>query len=52
MKEPGASEKAIRDQPPSAFGDSTTFDAVAFKDANKGRSTKAIVEQVHDGSTV
>lgn len=50
--EPGALGKAVRDVPSSAIGDSSTFDAVAFKDANKGKPIKAIVEQVRDGSTL
>ena len=52
MQEAGASEKSIRDLPPSAIGDSGNFDARGFLDANKGKSMKAIVEQVRDGSTV
>ncbi|KAK2974139.1 hypothetical protein RJ640_021430, partial [Escallonia rubra] len=51
-REPGASEAAIRNLPPSAIGDSGNFDTRGFLDANKGRSLEAIVEQVRDGSTV
>lgn len=45
-------EGSIRNLPPSAIGDSGTFDAVAFLEANKGKPMEAIVEQVRDGSTV
>lgn len=51
-KDPGASESAIRDLPPSAIGDAGNFDAMGFLAANKGKSMKSIVEQVRDGSTV
>eukprot|EP00252_Welwitschia_mirabilis_P024927 TRINITY_DN7610_c0_g1_i1.p1 TRINITY_DN7610_c0_g1~~TRINITY_DN7610_c0_g1_i1.p1 ORF type:complete len:993 (+),score=268.32 TRINITY_DN7610_c0_g1_i1:311-3289(+) len=51
-KEPGASEKAIRDIPPSAIGDSSSFDAAALLVANKGKPLEAFVEQVRDGSTL
>ncbi|KAF6168723.1 hypothetical protein GIB67_013105 [Kingdonia uniflora] len=51
-KEPGASEAAIRDLPPSAIGDASNFDAMALLASNKGGSMQGIVEQVRDGSTV
>nr|XP_043637792.1 ribonuclease TUDOR 1-like [Erigeron canadensis] len=44
-KSPGATADAIRNLPPSA-----DFDANGFLAANKGRSMKAIVEHVRDGS--
>ncbi|KAJ6800938.1 ribonuclease TUDOR 2-like [Iris pallida] len=50
--DPGASESAIRDLPPSAIGDASNFDAMGFLAANKGKPMKGIVEQVRDGSTV
>lgn len=52
MQEAIASEKSIRDLPPSAIGSSSNFNAKDFLEANKGKSMKAIVEQVRDGSTV
>lgn len=51
-KEPGASEKSIRNLPPSAIGDPSNLDAMGLLDANKGRPMQGIVEQVRDGSTV
>ncbi|XP_026377143.1 ribonuclease TUDOR 1-like [Papaver somniferum] len=51
-KEPGASEAAIRDLPPSAIGDPSNLDAMALLAANKGKPMQGIVEQVRDGSTV
>ncbi|KAF5186290.1 Ribonuclease [Thalictrum thalictroides] len=51
-KVPGASEKAIRDLPPSAIGDPSNLDAMGLLAENKGRPMEAIVEQVRDGSTI
>ncbi|CAH9104639.1 unnamed protein product [Cuscuta europaea] len=51
-REPGASETSIRNLPPSAIGDSSTFDAMGLLDANKGKTMKAVVEQIRDGSTL
>ncbi|KAL5724528.1 Translin-1 [Ranunculus cassubicifolius] len=51
-KVPGASEKAIRDLPPSAIGDPSNLDAMGLLEANKGTPMEAIVEQVRDGSTI
>jgi staphylococcal nuclease domain-containing protein 1 len=51
-KEPGSAEESIRDLPPSAIGEASGFDAKGFAVENKGKSLKAIVEQVRDGSTV
>ncbi|GLT39904.1 hypothetical protein SLA2020_140700 [Shorea laevis] len=47
-----AAEASIRNLPPSSIGDSSNFDAKGLVDANKGKTLKAIVEQVRDGSTV
>ncbi|OVA17327.1 Tudor domain [Macleaya cordata] len=52
LQEPGASEAAIRDLPPSAIGDPSNLDAMGLLAANKGRPMQGIVEQVRDGSTV
>ncbi|MCO5577351.1 hypothetical protein L7F22_031180 [Adiantum nelumboides] len=49
---PGAVEKAVRDLPPSAVGDSANFDATSFADAKHLEVLPAIVEQVRDGGTV
>ncbi|KAL7152664.1 hypothetical protein ABFS83_04G113800 [Erythranthe nasuta] len=51
-REPGASEAAIRDLPPSAVGDGGNFDAMALLAAKKGSPLEAIVDQVRDGSTI
>ncbi|KAJ0973495.1 hypothetical protein J5N97_021454 [Dioscorea zingiberensis] len=51
-KVPGASEASVRDLPPSAIGDASSFDANGLLAANKGKPMQAIVEQVRDGSTV
>eukprot|EP00246_Nothoceros_aenigmaticus_P000016 TRINITY_DN10013_c0_g1_i1.p1 TRINITY_DN10013_c0_g1~~TRINITY_DN10013_c0_g1_i1.p1 ORF type:complete len:994 (+),score=218.35 TRINITY_DN10013_c0_g1_i1:98-3079(+) len=51
-KTAGASESSMRNIPPSAIGDSSSFDAMAFLQSNKGTPLKAVVEQVRDGSTV
>ncbi|KAL4191912.1 hypothetical protein AMTRI_Chr06g191360 [Amborella trichopoda] len=51
-KEPGASEAAVRDLPPSAIGDPSSLDAMGLLASNKGKPMQAIVEQVRDGSAV
>lgn len=51
-KVPGATEASIRNLPPSAIGDPNNWDAMGLLAANRGKSMKAIVEQVRDGSTV
>ncbi|KAM0934780.1 putative micrococcal nuclease [Dioscorea sansibarensis] len=51
-KAAGASEASVRDLPPSAIGDASSFDANGLLAANKGKPMQAIVEQVRDGSTV
>ncbi|VFQ66826.1 unnamed protein product [Cuscuta campestris] len=51
-REPGASEASIRNLPPSAIGNSSNFDSTGFLAANKGKTLKAIVEQIRDGSTL
>ncbi|CAH2073709.1 unnamed protein product, partial [Thlaspi arvense] len=51
-KVPGAAEASRRDLPPSAIGDSASFDAMGLLAANKGKPMEGIVEQVRDGSTI
>ncbi|KAJ7569603.1 hypothetical protein O6H91_01G085700 [Diphasiastrum complanatum] len=51
-KTPGGSEASIRDIPPSAIGDASSFDAAKLLESNKGKLLPAIVEHVRDGSTV
>ncbi|XP_047316902.1 ribonuclease TUDOR 1 [Impatiens glandulifera] len=51
-REPGASDKSIRNLPPSSVGDSSNLDARALLDSNKGKPLEAVVEQVRDGSTL
>ncbi|KAG6481964.1 ribonuclease TUDOR 2-like [Zingiber officinale] len=51
-KDPGASELAVRNLPPSAIGDPSNLDAMGLLAANKGKPMQGIVEQVRDGSTV
>ncbi|KAG6470595.1 hypothetical protein ZIOFF_071669 [Zingiber officinale] len=45
-KEPGASELAVRNLPPSAIGDPSNLDAMGLLAANKGKPMHGIVEQV------
>ncbi|XP_078433452.1 TUDOR-SN protein 1 [Wolffia australiana] len=51
-QDPEKKEASKRILPPSAIGDSSSFDAMGFLSANKGKPIQGIVEQVRDGSTV
>ncbi|XP_024522172.1 ribonuclease TUDOR 1 isoform X1 [Selaginella moellendorffii] len=46
-----AGERSIRSIPPSAIGDTSTFDARALLESSKGKPLRAFVEQVRDGSS-
>lgn len=52
IQTPGAAEAAVRNLPPSAVSDPSSFDAMALLAAKKGTPLEAIVDQVRDGSTI